>query len=226
MAPESPANSGLTFAEITKNGFGYSSVLAAIEKLILMRTHTLPGSYRANFEGITRALWDLGVVLAGDIPPAAGSTAGNAPPGWDPVSGGYWPGMAPANGSFWYDTRSGRLFVAFDQQWYQANGGECYPAIGAQPPLRQMPGVLWFNTSTMTLMVFLDAQAAGGTEGWYPATASAVGQAALRDLVDVTTQGGAVPAGHQAGVLMRDDRVGLDSKGSFRVVQRIDLGSY
>lgn len=175
MAHQSFLSSGPSFAEITKNGYGYTSVLAAIEKLILMRTHTLPRSYKANFEGITRALWDLGVVLSGDIPPPAVSTAGDRPPGWDPASGGYWPGLEPANGSFWYDTRSGRLFIAIDQQWYQTNGGECYPAIGAQPPARQMPGVLWFDTSTMTLMVFLDAQAAGGTEGWYPAAASAAG---------------------------------------------------
>ena len=158
----------LTFAEVSRNGFGYGSVLAAIERLILMRTSALPNQYRANFEGITRALWDLGEVLSGEIPAPMVSTIGVMPPGWDPATSSYFPGLQPGDGSFWFDSRQGRLFVCENGQWYQTNGGEAYVKIGSSEPSRRLPGTLWYNTSTGGMLVFLDAAATGGQEGWYP----------------------------------------------------------
>lgn len=156
-----------TFGEITRNGFGYSSVLRAIERLILMRSSVLPNRYPANFEGITRALWDLGEILSGVIPPPAISTIGTMPPGWDPAGGNYFPGATPADGSFWFDSRQGRLFVCENGQWYQTNGGEAYVALGSSDPPRRLPGALWHHPTSRRLLIFLDAANGNGQEGWY-----------------------------------------------------------
>jgi hypothetical protein len=99
----------LAFGDVTRDGYGYGSILRAIERLILMRSPTLPNQYQANFEGITRALWDLGTVLSGTVPPPATSVIGPLPPNWNTATGGYNAGGTPGDGSFWFDTRMCRM---------------------------------------------------------------------------------------------------------------------
>lgn len=158
----------LTFADVVREGYGYSSILRAIERLILLRSPVLPNRYEANFEGITRALWDLGTVLEGDIPAPATSSTGPLPPNWDASAGDYRPGGEPSDGSFWFDERQGRLFIAKDGEWMQANGAECFMYLGDHPPARETPGVLWFDTRQGTGFVYVDDVTGSGEPGWYP----------------------------------------------------------
>lgn len=157
----------LTFGDVVQSGFGYSSILRAIERLLIMRSATLPRQYDASFEGITRALWDLGMALEGAIPPPAISTAGPLPPFWDTETNDYVPGGLPADGSFWFDTRQGRLFVAMNGEWHQTNGAESLVHAGPAPPPRDAPGVLWFDTRQGACFIYLDEITASGEAGWY-----------------------------------------------------------
>lgn len=156
----------LTFGDVTREGYGYSSILRAIERLILMRSSTLPNHYEANFEGITRALWDLGTVLEGAVLPPATSSTGTVPPGWDTAAGDYSPGAAPSDGSFWFDERQGRLFIAAGGEWHQTNGGDCFAHVGTIPP-RETPGALWFDTRQGVGLVYVDSVQGSGRPGWY-----------------------------------------------------------
>lgn len=157
----------LSFGDVVREGYGYSSILRAIERLILMRSPTLPNHYEANFEGITRALWDLGTVLEGSIPPPATSTIGVLPPNWDVDLGDYIEGGSPSDGSFWFDERQGRLMIAKSGEWHQTNGGDGFAHVGATPPSRETPGVLWFDTRQGVGLVYVDTVSGSGESGWY-----------------------------------------------------------
>ncbi len=157
----------LSFGDVVREGYGFSSILRAIERLILMRSPTLPNHYDANFEGITRALWDLGTVLAGTVPPPATSTTGTLPPNWDATAGDYVPGGEPSDGSFWFDERQGRLLIAKGGEWHQTNGGDGFAHIGANAPARQTPGMLWFDTRQGVGLVYVDYVSGSGESGWY-----------------------------------------------------------
>lgn len=157
----------LTFADVVREGYGFGSILRAIERLILMRSPVLPNTYEANFEGITRALWDLGTVLSGDIPPSGEITSGLYPPNWSTVTNDYVTGGEPRDGWLWFDRRQGRLFVADGGEWFQANGAESLLHIGPDEPARRLPGTSWFDTRQGVTLAWIDAVTANGEEGWY-----------------------------------------------------------
>lgn len=222
----------LTFGEVVSSGYGYTSILKAIERLILMRSPTLPNQYQANFEGITRALWDLGTVLNGVIPPPATSVIGSQPPGWNSATSSYNPGQAPGDGSFWFDTRQGRLFISKAGDWHQTNGAESFVHIGSTPPAREAPGAVWFDTRQGITFVYIDEVASGNEAGWYQMNGGGAGGAsaskALGELSNVTDDPivSDIPAINQAGVLMRDNRRNLVAPGAYQVTNKVDLGSY
>jgi len=223
------ASGPLTFGEVTANGYGYVSILRAIERLILMRSPVLPNQYQANFEGITRALWDLGTVLSGVVPPPATSVIGPQPPGWNSATNSYQPGMTPGDGSFWYDTRQGRLFVSQSGEWHQTNGAESFVHIGPTPPARETAGAIWFDTRQGVTFVYCDSVSAAGEPGWYQMNGIA-GQVdkALGELTNVTDAPivSDIPANQQLGVLVRDGRSRLTDKTGYRVTSKVDLGGY
>lgn len=225
----------LSFGEVTKTGYGYTSILKAIERLILMRTPTLPNQYEANFEGITRALWDLGTVLQGATPPGSGATPpgggviGSKPPNWDSATGGYTPGGAPTDGSFWFDERQGRLFIAKDGEWFQTNGGEAFVHIGPTPPDREIPGCVWMDTRQGVTFVYIDTVSAAGEPGWYQMNGGgSSGLDLLGDLKNVSDDPitSSIPATAQAGVLMRNGAARLDAADAYKVSSKLDLGAY
>jgi len=220
----------LTFGEVTSNGYGYISILRAIERLILMRSPTLPNQYQANFEGITRALWDLGTVLSGVVPPPATSVIGPQPPGWNSATGDYQAGMTPGDGSFWFDTRQGRLLVAKGGEWHQTNGAESFVHLGPTPPQREAPGAVWFDTRQGVTFVYCDQVTTAGEAGWYQMNGGDGGGGAKRlgELLNVTDDPVAsdVPANQQLGVLIRDGRSNLSNPGAYRVSSKVDLGAY
>lgn len=222
----------LTFADVSRDGYGYGSILRAIERLILMRSPTLPNSYQANFEGITRALWDLGTVLSGVVPPPATSVIGSQPPGWNSATGSYAAGAVPGDGSFWFDTRQGRLFVAQQGEWHQTNGGEGFVHLGATPPGREVPGAVWFDTRQGITFVYIDAVSAGGVAGWYQMNGGGGGTGggakSFSELSDVQDDPvvSDIPADRVSGVVLRDGRARLHAPGAYRVSSKLDLGSY
>ena len=220
----------LSYADVHASGFGYSSILRAIERLILMRSATLPNHYDANFEGITKALWDLGTVLSGTIPPPATSSIGSMPPGWNAATGSYQAGATPGDGSFWYDTRQGRLMVAEGGEWYQTNGAESFVHLGPSAP-RETPGAVWFDTRQGSTFVYIDAVTAAGEAGWYQIGGGGSGGGGAKALGELTnvTDGPVVsdiPADQLGGVLVRDERSRLTDKTGFRLTDRLDLGRY
>lgn len=109
-------------------------------------------SYDPNYRGIIEAILDLKKWgQAGD---------GDNPPGWVPeydddgnVIGGDWE-PSPENGTLWFDERQGRLFIWIDDGFYQTNGGDGLPHVGENPPTSEIPGSLWFNTSTQVLYLY------------------------------------------------------------------------
>ena len=109
-------------------------------------------SYDPNYRGIIEAILDLKKWgQAGD---------GDNPPGWQPeydedgnVIGGEWE-PSPENGTLWFDERQGRLFIWVDDGFYQTNGGDGLPHVGENPPTSEIPGSLWFNTSTQVLYLY------------------------------------------------------------------------
>lgn len=222
----------LSFAEVTQSGYGYSSILKAIERLILMRSPVLPNQYQANFEGITRALWDLGTVLSGVVPPPATSVIGSQPPGWNNATGSYNPGMAPGDGSFWFDTRQGRLFISERGEWHQTNGAEAFVHIGPNEPARKVSGAVWFDTRQGVTFVYIDEVASANEAGWYQlnggGAGGAAGNKALGELSNVTDDPivSDIPAENQMGVLVRDDRSNLVARGAYRVTNHLNLGTY
>jgi hypothetical protein len=224
----------LSFGEVVSHGYGYTSVLKAIERLILMRSPTLPNQYPANFEGITRALWDLGTVLSGDVPPPATSVIGPQPPGWDSATNDYSPGQGPGDGSFWFDTRQGRLFVSKDGDWHQTNGGEGFVHIGESEPGRKVSGAVWFDTRQGVTFVYIDEAGSANEPGWYQLNGGAIsageGESDLTigQLLNVSDSAtaGDIPAVHQVGVLMRDGRSSLSDPQAYRVSNKIDCGTY
>lgn len=217
----------LSFGDVVREGYGYSSILRAIERLILMRVSALPNRYEANFEGITRALWDLGTVLGGAIPPPATSTIGTLPPNWNSTIGVYNPGGAPSDGSFWFDERQGRLFIAKGGEWFQTNGAENFVHLGPTPPSREVPGAVWFDTRQGITFVYVDEVSGTGEKGWFQMNGGA-GGGALGDCSNVNDDPvvNDIPAASQIGVLVRDSRMLLSDAGAYRISSKLDLGVY
>ena len=72
---------------------------------------------------------------------------------------------APRWYELWFDTRQGRMFIAFESEWYQTNGGDGLPVITATstPPSASnlALGQLWFDTALVfyiSLMVNIEKQ--------------------------------------------------------------------
>jgi hypothetical protein len=168
-------------AQITKAGWGFQSIVRAIERCILIMEPTLSRDYAWNFRGITEALWDLGNLLEGHL---SSSAVGPWPPGSieNPPGSGNVTIVSPRDGSFWFDTRQGRLFVAIGGAWYQTNGAESFVHVGATP--RRNPetggwserhGLLWLNTIDGRLYLYVDDPVAEGEPGWYEMAGGSTG---------------------------------------------------
>ena len=99
--------------------------------------------YPYNFAGITEAIQDLTIVASGE----PGSQIGTKPNT-----------TQPDDGTLWFDTRQGRLFVAFNNEWYQTNGADGLPIVSegaTEPNPGNLPnGQFWWREDINVLYIF------------------------------------------------------------------------
>jgi len=141
---------GLKFRE------SYGGVIAEINDVIL-KAGGEAGAYPHNFAGVIAALNALGrYITEGDRP-----AVGPVPPGWEintnpdgSINAGWK--VNPPDGSLWFDTRQGRLFVAHDGQYWQANGGDGLTQVSSSVPTNPpVIGSTWFDTVNEFLYVYV-----------------------------------------------------------------------
>tara|TARA_R110002012_G_scaffold12555_1_gene55720 strand:- start:346 stop:2283 length:1938 start_codon:yes stop_codon:yes gene_type:complete len=134
---------GLQFRE------SYGGVVASINDIIVDRGGTA-GSYPSNFAGIISAIGDLGKYIASE----ANVSMSPTPSGWD-VEANAW-ATAPEDGTLWFDSRQGRLMVAFEGNFWQANGGDGLAQVkDTQPTNPPVIGSTWFDTANSIFYVYV-----------------------------------------------------------------------
>ena len=139
---------GLRFRE------SFGGIIAEIQDQIVDKSGPFTAkTYPQNYAGIIAALNDLGsLITEGNLP-----TVGTHPLNWD-VAAQDWQG-APADGTFWFDTRQGRLFIAIDGEYYQANGGDGIASVGPEVPTNPpVIGSTWFDTYYEILYVYVGGE--------------------------------------------------------------------
>ncbi len=138
--------------------YDYGSVVRALQVQIATTGGTVK-EYPYNYQGITQAIQDL--TFNNSAGP--GSEIGPSPSMGDVIIDAngnpqFSYSEAPADGTLWFDTRQGRLFIAFESQWYQTNGGDGFPIITPNdtPPSASnlVLGQLWFETDNGVLYIW------------------------------------------------------------------------
>jgi len=138
---------GLRFRE------SFGGIIAEIQDQIVEKTGTTAKTYPQNYAGIIAALNDLGsLITEGNLP-----SVGTHPLNWD-VAGQDWQG-APVDGTLWFDTRQGRLFIAIEGEYWQANGGDGIASVGPEIPTNPpVIGSTWFDTYYDILYVYVGGE--------------------------------------------------------------------
>ena len=149
---------GAYFSPGAENAESFAGIVTAIQDQIASQGAVVK-SYPYNFAGIISALQDL--TFAVEAPP--GSNIGPKPDGGDVVIDAngdpqFNYSTAPTDGTLWFDTRQGRLFIAFEDEWYQTNGADGLPVItstSTAPSASNLAlGQFWFDSSSNILYIF------------------------------------------------------------------------
>ena len=151
---------GLHFSPGSENAESYGGIVTALQDQIVAAGGIAKG-YPYSYAGIISAIQDLTFQATGDPP---GSNVGPQPPGGSVIIN---PGTGtpewivntpPVDGTLWFDTRQGRMMIAYGTQWYQTNGADGVPIItdSATPPATSniIPGQLWYRTDNGALYIF------------------------------------------------------------------------
>jgi len=149
---------GLYFKPAANNAESYGGIVGALQDLIVEQGRE-PEAYPYNFAGIIAAIQDLTLTVQKD---PVGSTTGTDPGGGSVVITDGVPEWIytelPEDGQLWFDTRQGRLLVAYENQWYQTNGADGVPIVTntTTPPsvTNLIIGQLWWVESTEQLYIF------------------------------------------------------------------------
>ena len=148
---------GAYFTPGKENVESFGGIVAAIQDQLASQS-SIVKAYPYNFAGIISALQDLTLTIAS--PP--GSIIGPKPDMGDVVIDGngnpvFEYSTVPEDGTLWFDTRQGRMFVAFESEWYQTNGADGLPIItstSTAPSASNLAlGQLWFDSSTNILYI-------------------------------------------------------------------------
>ena len=143
--------------EYWKDGLRYresfGGIIAEIQDQIVAKSGTTAKTYPQNYAGIIAALNDLGsLITEGNLP-----SVGTHPLNWD-VAGQDWQG-APVDGTLWFDTRQGRLFIAIEGEYWQANGADGIASVGPEIPTNPpVIGSTWFDTYYDILYVYVGGE--------------------------------------------------------------------
>lgn len=151
---------GLHFTPGSENAESYGGIVTALQDQIVAAGGIAKG-YPYSYAGIISAIQDLTFQTQGDPP---GSNIGPQPPGGSVIIN---PGTGtpewivnnpPVDGTLWFDTRQGRMMIAYGTQWYQTNGADGVPIVtdnGTPPPTSNIiPGQFWYRTDNDTLYIF------------------------------------------------------------------------
>ena len=123
--------------------------------------------YPYNFQGITEAIQDLtfkqqqnpGADI-GPSPSMGDVTVIDGVPTFNYTS-------TPLDGDLWFDTRQGRMFISYESQWYQTNGGDGLTLITTDntPPVATnlAIGQQWYDRVTGGILyIFAGTYSDGG----------------------------------------------------------------
>ena len=104
--------------------YDFGSIVRALQAQIA-ESGQIPKEYPYNFQGITQAIQDLTFLQTSnpgaDIGPSPSMGDVTVDENGDPQ---FSYTSAPLDGDLWFDTRQGRMFIAYENQWYQTNGGD------------------------------------------------------------------------------------------------------
>jgi hypothetical protein len=139
--------------------YDYGSIVRALQAQMDAAGTAPVKEYPYNYQGITQAIQDLTFVQTqnpgADIGPSPSMGDVVIDENGDPQ---FNYSDAPLNGDLWFDTRQGRLFIAYESTWYQTNGGDGLTIITATdtPPSASnlALGQLWFSTSNGVLYIW------------------------------------------------------------------------
>ena len=145
--------------------------------------------YPYNFQGITEAIRDQTTFQnqnpGSDIGPSPSMGDVTIDENGDPV---FTYSANPLDGDLWFDTRQGRMFIAFENDWYQTNGGDGLVIVtaSATPPAATnlAIGQQWFNSTDGILYLF--AGQYQETDGTIVTTPTATTVPVWAQLVDTT----------------------------------------
>ena len=138
--------------------YDFGSIIRALQVQIVSQGGILK-EYPYNFEGITKAIQDLTFAETSspgsDIGPSPSFGDVTIDENGDPQ---FNYGTEPPDGSLWFDTRQGRLFVAYENEWYQTNGGDGFPIITttdvAPAATNLVVGQMWYDRTNGVLYIF------------------------------------------------------------------------
>ena len=138
--------------------YDFGSVVRALQAQIASAGGAVK-EYPYNFEGITKAIQDLTFQEQQD----PGADIGPSPHQGDVVidpdgNPQFNYSTTPSDGALWFDTRQGRLFIAFESEWYQTNGGDGFPVVTETdvPPAATnlVIGQMWYDRVGDVLYIF------------------------------------------------------------------------
>jgi hypothetical protein len=149
---------GAYFSPAKENAESFGGIVGALQDQLASQSAVVKG-YPYSFAGIVSAIKDL--TFAVQSPP--GAIIGEKPSmgdvvidaNGDPV---FEYSTAPTDGTLWFDTRQGRLFIAYQSDWYQTNGADGLPIItdsSTAPSASNLAlGQFWFDTNADILYIF------------------------------------------------------------------------
>ena len=133
----------------------YGGVVGALQDQIATQNGVVK-AYPPSFAGIIAAIKELTFTLTDtpvdpDVKPPGGEI------GIDSEGNPIWIiTEAPRNGELWFDTRQGRLFIAWDGEYFQTNGADGLAIVTSTTAVPQSPviGQFWWDVVTASLYIF------------------------------------------------------------------------
>ena len=168
--------------------YDFGSIVRALQAQQAAAGQTIK-EYPYNFQGITEAIRDQTTFQnqnpGSDIGPSPSMGDVTIDENGDPV---FTYSANPLDGDLWFDTRQGRMFIAFENDWYQTNGGDGLVIVtaSATPPAATnlAIGQQWFNSTDGILYLF--AGQYQETDGTIVTTPTATTVPVWAQLVDTT----------------------------------------